>query len=234
MLTSQRITGIESLYRGGAALCLAVMFSCFAHASVVFDNISAVKGGADPVASPLYGYFGPLYDSFSTGADVGVLVDLQFVLSGTPDSGSVDIGLYSDADTSPGLEIVDFGTLYDTSLSNTPTIYEIATGDPVLAPNTRYWIGIRDNSATGITSAFWDWSTDTSGIGVDGEFFANADGVFADEIYGPYQMSVDPVPAPVSSVPEPATNALLPLGASLLLALGFRYPGRRNATNSPV
>jgi len=137
-------------------------------------------------------------------------------------------------DTSPGFEIVDFGTLYDTSLSSTPSIYEIATGDPVLAPYTRYWIGLRDNSGTGITSAFWDWSTDTSGIGVDGEYFANADGVFSDEIYGPYQMSIDPAPAPVSSVPEPGTFTLLPLGASLLLASRFRYPGRRKASNSPV
>jgi len=205
-------TSVKCLYNACAVLSLAVALAAAAHAGVVYDNTEAVSGGADPV-SLSYGYpgsfFNGLYDSFSTGATGGVLADLKLLLTGTPDEGSIDIALYSDSSTSPGTEIADFGTLDDSSLSTSEELYDIPTGDPSLAPDTRYWIGLTDNSASGFSSAFWEWSADTSGAGVEDEYYANPDGVFANDPNGPYQMSV------VVS-PEPTTWTLLLAGWPIL------------------
>ena len=211
------------LRNGSALIWLAATSSCLAHATTIYDNTAAVTNGSDPVASPLYGYFGPLYDSFTTGADDEVLVDLQLLLSGNPaSSGSIDIGLYADSSTALGIEIDDFGTLDDSSLTSNPALYDIPTGDPALAPDTRYWIGLSDNSASGITTAFWAWSTDTSGPGAIDEFFANSDGVFENTSNGPYQMSV----SVTAAVPEPGTVYLVLLGAYLLQQLVFTRRAR--------
>jgi len=45
-------------------------------------------------------------------------------------------------------------------------------------------------AAQASTTAQWAWSLDTSGTGVAGEFFANANGVFGNVGNGPYQMQV--------------------------------------------
>ena len=208
------------------SICAVVaMFSCLAHADVIYDNTGTVSGGADPIAFPSQGFFGPLYGSFSTGPGGGVLADLTLLLKGTADLGSIDIGLYSDSSTVPDSEILDFGTLLDSSLTDAAALYDIQTGDPNLAPDTRYWIGLYDNSSASFTSAFWDYSTDTSGVGVEDEYFANSNGVFANDPNGPYQMSV-------TLTPEPATWTLLPLG--LCTWIFGRFFTRRIRSARPV
>ncbi len=213
---------LRSLCTGYTVLSLTAVLSSLAHGATIFDNTATASGGSDPVTSPSSGGYGPLYDSFTTGAGNEVIVDLQLILSGNPsDAGSIDVGLYSDSSTTPGPEIYDFGTLGDSSLSGNPELIDISTGDPTLAPDTRYWIGLADNSASGASSAMWSYSSDTSGPGVANEFFDNSNGIFANTPNGPYQMSV----TEVAATPEPKAALLMSMGASLLL-LPLLFPRR--------
>ena len=62
-------------------LLLLLALSCTAGANVIFDNLSATSNGTDGVVS-----FGPLADSFSTGAGGFTLtqVGLQLEDGGAP------------------------------------------------------------------------------------------------------------------------------------------------------
>ena len=85
--------------------CLFAVFSSMAQATLIFDNTAALTTGSDPVAPPSTGYFGPLYDSFTTGAGGGVLADLKVLLSGSAtSSGSFDIALYGRLVNQPRYE----------------------------------------------------------------------------------------------------------------------------------
>jgi hypothetical protein len=185
-----------------SVLYCVVVFSCMAQTGVVFDNLSGVTGNSDSVE-----IYGPLYDSFSTGP-AGLLSDVQLLLSGdNTSSGEVAFGLYADQSTSPGTLIVPLGSLADSSLTNTPSIFDLALSSGLaLAADTRYWIGL-----SGATTTAWAWSTDVSGVGVESEFFANASGVYADDPNGPYQMSVA-----VAPLPEPSSFLLLAAGLGFL------------------
>ena len=176
-------------------------------AAVVYDNLGAASGGADPIGS-----FGPLYDSFSTGAAglnlVDVWVKLVLPLQIPPDP-SITVALYANSSTSPGALLWTIGSIDDSELSSALQDYEFTLSTPyALAANTRYWIGL---STTG--NARWAWSEDLSGTGVAGEYFANSNGVY-DNSGGPYQMQLNDG----SNVPEPAS--LLMMGGALL-ALGL-------------
>ncbi len=183
-------------------------------ADVVYDNTGATSDGVDCVATGLtcntFSPSGNLYDSFTTGS-AGELIDLELVLTGdNTSSGAVEAGLYADNATTPGTLISVLGDVNDSTLSSTPTIYDVTlTANPLLAADTRYWIGL-----SGTTTAGWSWSFDTSGVGVASEFFANPGGTF-DNSLGPYQMSVSVNP---SAVPEPS-SALFVLAAIGAVAL---------------
>ena len=82
-------------------------------------------------------------------------------------------------------------------------MFDFPIGSPIaLAPSTRYWIQLSSTDESGST---WAWSTDVSGPGVAGEFFANSGGVFPNDPDGPYQMRVS---GTASVVPEPSTASL--------------------------
>ena len=89
--------------------CLVAVFASMAQATLIFDNTAALTSGSDPVAPPSTGYFGPLYDSFTTGAGGGVLADLKVLLSGSAtSSGSFDIALYGRLVNQPRYEARGF------------------------------------------------------------------------------------------------------------------------------
>ncbi len=194
-----------------ASLCLAFssLFAAAlpaAQAALVYNNLAAVQSGADPV----YG-FGPLANSFSTGADGGTLRGVQALLINLgPDVVSnIQVSLLANSGTQPGTALVSLGSGSSANVSSagfqTYSFAPLTAFD--LAANTRYWVGI---SVAGINAIEWAFSSDLSLTGVAGEAsYSNAFGVSpnasaAENGFGPYQMAVE--------VPEPGSLALVCLG----------------------
>jgi hypothetical protein len=112
----------------------------------------------------------------------------------------------------PGSLVASLGTVSDSSLSATPAVIVVSLiSNPVLASGTRYWIGLSSNG-----SGVFQFSTDTSGTGVSGEFLKNTNGVFPNSD-GPYQMEVA-----LGTAPEPSVFAMTIAGLSILLAFAYR------------
>lgn len=193
--------------------CLAGALAAALNAdTMVYYNVDQPAIGADGVD-----FIGPLYDSFTSGAATQ-LTSLKLILSGdSTSSGALEVGLYADDSTAPGSLVAVLGSVKDSSLSETPSLYDILlTADTELTNDTVYWIGL-----SGTTSAEWYYDDDTGGIGVQGESFANQTGVYSDD-YGPYQMEVT---EGITSAPEPSTGLLTLLGAGLV-ALGCWRGGK--------
>jgi len=209
-------------------LCFVVCVGLLATAAnagsvTLYDNLGAAASGADQIDNTV---FGPLSDSFSTGGSVTLLTDVKvsLVVQGNP-TGSITITLNSDSSTSPGAVLTAIGTLNDTSIPLSPTVFDFPVSSFSLAANTRYWIQI---GSTDGSSAFWVWSSDVSGPGVMNEFYANQAGVLGngdgtDPSIGPYQMQVT---GSVSNViPEPSSAMLLGAGIGGIVVLS-RYRKR--------
>jgi hypothetical protein len=188
----------------------------------LFNNLGGAPNGADPTGNE----WGPLADSFSTGSSAFDLNSLTVALSGTPSAGTTPAYLLSDSSTTPGSVLEEIGSIGEASLSTAPGFYTLSTSY-VLSPGTMYWIELTSDD----NSANWDWSFDTSGRGVAGEFLANFQGgstwlVFPDD-NGPYQMEV----AGTNEVPEPSSIVLLFAGLTAILCVAFR---RRSAAPKSV
>lgn len=202
---------MSSLKRPGL-LAVVLVFACapFARADSLYNNLSAAPGGSDPIGAS----FGPLADSFSTGASRFSFDSLTVLLSGSSPTGTITAYLLSDSSTSPGAVLETIGTLSEASLSGSNALYTVSTSY-TLAANTRYWIELASND----TDRNWSWSLDTSGTGVAGEYFANQEGTGIFGVFpnseGPYQMDV----SGTTIVPEP--GSLMLLGAGLLVLGGL-------------
>ncbi len=186
-----------------------------AQADVIYDNLGAATSNTDPVAPPSFGGLGPLADSFSTGASATNLTDVKLLLNSQsdPPTASTIVQLLSDNSTSPGSVLTTIGTVFDTSLTGTSTIYDFPLSTPfALAADTRYWIEISTSNGSAVT---WNWSTDTSGVGVANEFTFGNNLVAANNPDGPYQMQVN---VSSSTTPEPTALILCGLGALGLFA----------------
>ena len=201
-------------------VCSGFLLACSLQAgTVLYDSTGQTPTGFDPIQS-----FGPLYDSFSTGANSGSLSNLEFVLStgantdlesmlsGDGTSASISVDLYADSGSSTvGGFLANLGTIDDSSLPSSLTLIDLTlVSNPYLDSGTRYWIGL---TGSGNTTGIWSYTTDTSGIGVNGEYFQNSVGTAPNNPDGGYQMEVE-----VGATPEPST---LLLGASTLLALAL-------------
>ncbi len=192
------------------------------HATVLYDNLGSTdttihgdgvsSSGTFATTAP----YGPLENSFSTGATTFDFKYLDLRLD-RPDSpaASIDVNLLSDNATSPGSLIATLATLNDSAVSTSADIIQIPVASLMLAANTRYWIQLIGDGS----DISWEWSKNTSGIGVVGEYFANQGGVFS-TASGPYQMRVADTP-----VPEPASFTVFGV---MLAGLGWRLRGRRN------
>ena len=192
------------------AVCVLLTFCCVSHSSTIYDNTAAITTDSDHVRR-----FGPLFDSFTTDSFGGALVDLKLILSGDADStGILRIGLFADDFGVPGTRITRLGRIRESRLTDTPSLYDINLRvNPVLSPDTRYWIRLRSGP-----TALWGWSEDTSGLGVDSEFFYNTNGLFSNVPSGPYQMSIT-----TAAVPEPASIGLMFVSCGVLGLLSRRF-----------
>ena len=189
----------------GLALLLAAA-PTMCRAQVIYNNLAQASAGYDGVGSGGL-VEGPLYDSFSTGTGSGfLLTGVQLLLSnGGGSSGTTSIGIYTNDSTtsppSPGSLFATIGTVSDSSLSGTASVWTVSLGSPLsLAASTRYWVGLSTNNNA--TMQWWYASTD-DGTGVASEYFSNSGGTYANPTIGPYQMSVS-----VTAVPEPSTCAM--------------------------
>lgn len=190
----------------------ATLVAGSAQATVLYNNLGAASTGTDPVAG-----FGPLADSFSTGASAVSLDTLTLLVDGNAGSGgSFTVNLLTDNNTSPGAVLAS-GTFSDSVLAGTLTPLTFTCNGCSLAADTRYWIQLAD---AGGTTTNWSWSSDISGVGVANEYFANSNGVFANNPNGPYQMEL------IAGVPEPATWALMLAGLGIIGA-GLRMNRRK-------
>jgi hypothetical protein len=183
-------------------------------ADVLYNNLAATPDGLlDNIGSD----WGPLADSFSTGASSFDFTSLTVLLAGTESTGTITAYLLSDSSTSPGTVLDTIGQISETGITGTPSDFTLNTSI-VLNPDTRYWIELTDTD----NAATWAWSYDTSGPGVAGEYFSNYGGtgsprVVANVNNGPYQMEVSGTS--LASVPEPRTISLLLAAGLVGLAL---------------
>jgi hypothetical protein len=192
---------------------VGLVFVGAGRADSLFDNLGAAPSGADSTGNA----WGPLADSFSTGSSAFDLTSLTVALTGTPSGGTTTAFLLSDSATTPGSILEEIGSISEAGLSGAPGFYALSTSY-VLSPDTRYWIELTSDD----NSANWDWSFDTSGTGVAGQFLANFQGgdewfVFPDD-NGPYQMNV----SGTNEVPEPSSIVLLFAGLTAILCVAFR------------
>ncbi|MBU6222302.1 MAG: hypothetical protein KGR24_06065 [Planctomycetes bacterium] len=191
---------------GFALLLAAAPMVC--RAEVVYNNLAQASAGSDGVGTGGL-VEGPLYDSFSTGTGSGILLTgVQLLLSKSGgSSGTTSIGIYNnDAGTSPpspGSLFATIGTVTDSSLSGTASVWNVSLGSSLsLAASTRYWVGLSTNNNA---STQWWYAASGTGTGVANEFFSNSTGNFVNTNDRPYQMLV-------TVVPEPSLYALALVG----------------------
>jgi len=193
------------------AATLAVTMTA-AHAdTALFDNLGASRDGSDPLLS-----YGPLADSFRTGAQGGLVLTQVVALlkNGSADVvGDLRVSLHADGASGPGSFLATLATLSSAAVATADfAAYAFTPASAVqLAANTTYWIEIE---AVGPNAVEWSWSQDLSGSGVAGGANYNAlFGANPNSAFAPYQMSVA-----VQAVPEPASLALMLGGAGFLAA----------------
>lgn len=182
-----------------------------AHADTLFDNLAASRDGADPLLS-----YGPLADSFRTGAQADVVLTRVTALLKNDSAdvvGDLRVTLRADGVSGPGALLASLGTLSSAAVSTANfAAYAFTPSTRIaLAADTTYWIAIE---AVGPNAVEWSWSGDLSGTGVAGG--ANYNGLFGvspNTAFAPYQLSVA-----VQAVPEPATLALMLGGLGLVAA----------------
>ncbi len=159
----------------------------------IYDNSTSSVYSNVPIVASGSGYGGPVYVSFSTQDQDVELTDLKLMLSltGTAGSGTTSVGLYSNEDNyygdgagfyglplGPGPLLTNLATIADTSLTLTPTLYDIAVSNYALTANTRYWIGLSTANSSlcqwSKEASYENWvnmaNLDPNIIGVQGEY----------------------------------------------------------------
>ncbi|HEX4182243.1 MAG TPA: choice-of-anchor R domain-containing protein [Caulobacteraceae bacterium] len=197
----------------GVALAAGLAASMGAHAADLYNDLGGVSAGEDPVHG-----FGPLADSFSTGASAVKLTDISVLVSGGNASSSAawTLSVLADDGTQPGAALASY-ILSDSVLSSVGSVVTVATS-LTLSADTRYWVELSENDPSTVE---WLWTRDVSGVGVANEFLSNTGGVFDNADGAPYQMEVS-----AGAVPEPAAWAMMLVGFGGLGAAVRRRRGR--------
>ena len=226
------------LLLASAAIAATVAVPVSANAfTVLYDNLGATTGGSDAAAS-----FGPLGNSFFTGASAPTISQFDILLSGIGgDGGTFQLQIVTDNPGSgPGSTVLySSGNISDNILSASPTDVNVSFAPVVLSASNRYWITL---TADALSSVAWAWAVDNSGTGTGGEFYASNSGIFSNDdppfptcIFAgsacggqPYQMRVTDEPA-VATTPLPGALPLLASGLGALGIAGWRRKRKSRA-----
>ena len=191
-------------------LTMAVSIASSAHATVLFDNTSTTATGGDSISA-----LGPLFASFSTGAQPSDLSSLVLLLSASnsADGGSVHVQVLTDSGTNPSSPVGTVGYILDSAITSgsltSPTAITLSASSALpLLPNSRYWIALSAGSSG--TSASWSSDSGDTGATTANEYTTNfatimAQGSPTQNLFnGGYLMTVNSQP-----VPEPASLYLV-------------------------
>jgi len=183
-----------------------------ANSAVIFDSITG-----DPLSGNTTIHASTLGDSFTSESVASNLLSVTLYLRGGPSQKSFTIGLYSNSSDSIGTLLQSIATVPDIGLNPTGGLETYTLGTPfALTANTRYWVGLVGDSSL----AAWEYTTTTTGTGVNSEYYANQSPGIANNpnnfVYM-MQITTDSASANTQSVPEPASMALLGAG---LVGLG--------------
>ena len=223
-------------------LLIAASSSSFGQPTIIFDELNAANAGSDSVTK-----FGPLGESFSTGASAVSLTDVMIKLNIAPSdespldaltmrragggsvrvqpaassSAAVTIALYSNNVLRPGTLLAQLGTVPDSSLPASGALqnFDIPVNPPVpLTANTRYWIIVTSSNNS---VAGFAWTTDVTGIGSANEYTFFNSGVFPNigANDGPYQLRITAA-TPATPVPT-VTNVFDQAAATSNLTPGM-------------
>ena len=212
---------IKSLF---AALLFALALGgASAQATVIFDSLDGTTSGGFYTIAPGGSTGGPLGASFLTGASASTFNSVSVFLinpSGAT-TGSFSISLFSNSGSnSPGTLLETLASPSDSILSSGEKSFTYSGLSYMLAANTEYWIELSGaNSTLG-----WLGTSNTTGIGVSGQYFYVNGGTFPNSSIGPQQMTVDTTS--IASAPEPSMFFLF--GVSSLGAAVYAY--RRGRT----
>ena len=202
----------------GIRLCKSVflaslMVTASAKATTVFDSL----GLGSETGRDLISGLGPAYASFTSAGIAQNLTGLTLDLYGSARTGTLTIDLYSDSNTYPGALIATLATKDDSSIAIGYSEYSWSFSGPLLAANTRYWIGLADNDGV-----YWAWTSIAGGGGVADEYIAHTGVTFPNTSAGPYMMQVTTAALPNNgTVPDAgSTGALMGLAVAGLFGLG--------------
>jgi hypothetical protein len=198
-----------------AVISLGVVLP-MAHASVLFNSISSGDGEFD-LSINVPGDYNGLYASFSTGASLFSLTDVQLYLAPPAGTGILDVDLYSDSGGTPGASMDLIGTVAESGIT-TVTLEDFSSFSPIsLSANTTYWIGITTTSPSETNLPGWEASNDALGVGVSSQSWYDAtDGSNSNSV-DQFALMMKISGTDVST-PEPATLLFSGLG---LAALAF-------------
>jgi len=197
-----------------SVMALLTAAGVHAGAASLYDNLGSVQEGADPILS-----FGPLANSFTTGADGGLLSGIAALLKNDSAAivGDLRVSLHADSANGPGTELLSLGVLSSAGVSTDAFgRYSFTPSAPfALAANTTYWVEIEAASPNAVE---WAWSGDLTAPGVAGQ--STYSGIYGLSPNGlAYQMAV------TTAVPEPASALLLALGLGAFTVLRRRQQG---------
>jgi hypothetical protein len=210
---------INSLVLGSLA------FATSAHGNAIYDDLGGVYAiGNDTLLS------GPLFDSF-TPTSTEMISGLQLVVNsfGAGQTGQIEIGLYGTP-ANPILEYPLISALGTIDVSFPKGGSEVVTvplvNNPTVVAGTQYWIGL--SSLSFGSDVYWAASSDTSGPGVAGEYYAFNGGstVIANSSGTPFAMDLTGSPAP--DLANPAL--LLALFGGGLVSATWKSLPRRSRT----